>query len=100
MVRGAGHDAGHDAVPQPLRIAHRHHGLTVLERRRVAQLQRLQSLGLDAKDGEIELAIGGVDGLDVMALAVGGFNAKGPALAEDVAIGGDQSLGGHDEAGA
>ncbi len=96
----AGHHPGNDAVRQSLRIAHRDDGLPVFERGRVAQLQRRQPLGVDAQDGEIELAVGGVDGRHFVMFAVGGLDADGPALADDVAIGGDKSVRRHHEAGA
>ena len=71
ISRTARDDAGDDAVLQPLRVAQGHDGLAVLQGVGVAQLQRRQALGVDADHGQVGGAVGGVDGGDLVALAVG-----------------------------
>ena len=61
-VAPAGEHAGDHAVLEPLRMAQGHDGLAGLERVGVAQWQRLEVLGVDLHQGQVEVAIGGVDG--------------------------------------
>src|SRR5206468_9594955 len=88
-----------NAVLEAMRVAHRDDLLAVLDRGRGGQGQGGQSLGVDADDGKIEVAIEGVDGGGLMALAVGQLDSDGATLADDVQVGGDESLA-DDEAGA
>src|SRR5262249_24527907 len=99
-LRAAGDDAADDAVLQAARVAQRDDRLAVAQRVRVAQFQRRQPLRVDAEQGEVERAVGGVDGGDLVALAVGRLDLDGAGLADDVQVGGDQAVGRDDEAGA
>ena len=97
--RLARHDAANDAVLQPARMPQGDDALPFPEIVGVAEIQSVQSLGVDLDQSEIEGPIGSVHAGDGI-LLVAEVNRDRPRFADDVQVGGDEPVGGHDEAGA
>ena len=70
------------------------------KRGRVAELERGQIARGNAHEGEIEFTIRGENLYGVEAAAIRKFDGDGPGLTDDVEAGGNQAIGGHDEARA
>ena len=56
--------------------------------------------GVDPEDGEIELAIPGVDFTDLIAFAIGQLHRDGPGFTDHMQAGGDEAIARDDETGA
>ena len=82
------------------RIAQGNNGLAIDQPGRVAQRQRGHGAEGYLDDGQVVLAVAGMDRGHREGLAVGQLDRDGEALADDVLIGGDEAIGADDEAGA
>ena len=93
-------DALHDAVFQPGGVPDGDNLRALLERGRITELERGQIARGDAHEGEIEFAIRGEHFRGVEAAAIRELDGDGPRLADDVQAGGNQAVGGDNEARA
>ena len=83
-----------------MRIAHHDYRRTRLEIGQTTQFQRHQSRRFDAYDGQIRVSIRGVDAHDLQRISIPQSNLEPPPFPNHVQIGGNQSVGVDDEAGA
>ena len=94
-------NAPRDNAPlEAVRIADGHHLLAVEERLGDAERKRREPLLGDPYDCQVGGPVGGMDRGDVVPAAVGKLHAHRPRLADDVIIGGDQSIGRDHKPGA
>ena len=82
-----------NAVLEAERITEREHGGALLQEIRIAERQSRQLVGIDAEDGEIKLAVGGVNLGDFAPSAIGELDGDGPGFADDVQAGCNQAVG-------
>ena len=89
-----------DAVLQAVRISQRDDRLARLSAFESPSGSGVQVLGVDADEGQVERAVGGVDALTRRALPSAVCTVMGRRLADDVQVRGDQAVLADDEAGA
>ena len=82
---------------QSQRIAERDDRLPFSHFIGIAQRDWRESARVDANHGQIERTVRGVNGFDFVAFAIGHLHGDRPTLADDVQIGGDQTIGGDDK---